>query len=208
MNIKEISKHFIKNVADKNKNSINKSLGEPRVIFYWNADSIGKELGLSSIDVDKVVEFLSEHGMLYWRHNYGTLRTLEITDKGCKWDYYESIFEEKLIVKTVMGDNFENISGTVINRSLVSNSFNKVRDQIDEESAKLLEYITLEVEKSGNKDAVDLMEGFHKEIQQPEPKKSILKNFWNGLVIAIPSLISNADKVMDIIEKIGKIIPF
>jgi hypothetical protein len=106
-----------------------------------------------------------------------------------------------------MGDKFINISGTVINRSNIKNSLNKVSSQIDDEAAQLLNRITFEVEKSGNKDAIENMEEFHREIQKPEPKKSLLKSFWNGVLIAIPALISNADKVLDIIEKISKALP-
>jgi uncharacterized phage infection (PIP) family protein YhgE len=106
-----------------------------------------------------------------------------------------------------MGDNFENISGTIINRSIVTNSLNKISHQLDDESADLLKKITQEVEKSGNNDAKDNMEEFHREIQKPEPKKSLLKSFWTGVVTAVPALISNADKVLSIIEKVGTIIP-
>ena len=106
-----------------------------------------------------------------------------------------------------MGDNFESISGTVINRSIVSNSFNKVKEQVGEEDARLLQQITEEVEKSGNKDAVENMEGYHQEIQKPETKKSLLKSFWNGVVTAVPALITNADKILNIIEKVGKMLP-
>ena len=111
------------------------------------------------------------------------------------------------INKVVMGDNFEHISGTVINRSIVTNSLNKVSQQLDDEAMQLLKRVTEEVEKSGNKDAVENMEEFHKEVQKPEPKKSLLKSFWNGVVTAVPALITNADKVMNIIEKVGNIIP-
>jgi len=51
------------------------------------------------------------------------------------------------------------------------------------------------------------MEEFHKELQKPEPKKSLLKSFWNGVVTAVPALITNADKVLNIIEKVGNIMP-
>ncbi len=118
-----------------------------------------------------------------------------------------SQFYQITINKVIMGDNFESISGTVINRSIVSNSFNKVKEQVGEEDARLLQQITEEVEKSGNKDAVENMEGFHQEIQKPEPKKSLLKSFWNGVVTAVPALITNADKILNIIEKVGKMLP-
>jgi hypothetical protein len=118
---------------------------------------------------------------------------------------YGSFLDFKII--NIMGDNFENISGTIINRSIVTNSLNKISHQLDDESADLLKKITQEVEKSGNNDAKDNMEEFHREIQKPEPKKSLLKSFWTGVVTAVPALISNADKVLSIIEKVGTIIP-
>lgn len=111
------------------------------------------------------------------------------------------------INKVVMGDNFEHISGTVINHSIVTNSLNKISQQLDEEAVQLLKKITEDVEKSGNKDAAENMEEFHKELQKPEPKKSLLKSFWNGVITAVPALITNADKVLNIIEKVGNIIP-
>lgn len=120
---------------------------------------------------------------------------------------YSNEFRDRIINNIYMGDKFENISGTVINRSLVTNSLNKVSQQLDDEAVQLLKRINQEVENSGNKEAVENMEEFHKELQAPEPKKSLLKSFWNGVVSAVPALITNADKVMNIIEKIGKVIP-
>lgn len=118
---------------------------------------------------------------------------------------YEDLLNIKIV--NIMGDNFENISGTVINRSIVNNSLNKASEILDKESLDLLKFITDEVEKSGNRDAIDNMEEFHKELQKPEPKKSLLKSFWTGVSTAIPSLLSNADKVLDIIEKVGTVLP-
>ena len=102
--------------------------------------------------------------------------------------------------KLIMGDYFENISGTVINRSLISDSFNT---GFDTEAAKLLQEITLVVEKSGDKNATELMTSFLEELQKPAPKKTLLKSLWNSITTAIPALISNTEKVVDIIEKVG-----
>jgi hypothetical protein len=106
----------------------------------------------------------------------------------------------------IFGDNIQNNSGTVINRSIVLNSFNKVKEMLGEDDARLLQQITEEVERSENKDAVEIMEGFHQELQKPEPKKSLLKSFWNGVVTAVPALITNTDKVLNIIEKVGNLL--
>lgn len=115
---------------------------------------------------------------------------------------FKDLFEFKIV--NIMGDNINNNSGTIVNRSVVKNSFNNVSGVLDNENVALLKSITSAVEQSGNKEAVEQMEAFNDELNKTEPKKSLLKAFWNGVVAAVPALISNADKVVDLIEKIGK----
>lgn len=108
---------------------------------------------------------------------------------------------------TIMGDNYSNNSNsTFIVRSTIANSFNKVSKISSEEDAKLISDITDEVLKSGDKEAIENMQSFHEEIQKEEPKKSALKAFWASIATAIPTLLVNSDKVLTIIEKIGKVI--
>jgi hypothetical protein len=112
-------------------------------------------------------------------------------------------FKQKII--NVMGDNYElkNIKGsTVIIKSKVENSFNKVKDQLGEETANVIKQIAEIVEKSKNAEARDLFDAFNEEINKPEPKKSILKSFWDGLSKVLPILASTAS----IVEKIMKIV--
>jgi len=151
MNVKEISRHFVKILADKDKekNSVFVSLGQPRTIFFWYANDIGKELGLEDYEVDKVVNFLAEHGLVYWRHNYGTLRTLELTDKGYKWEYYQSIFEDKPVAQNVTNNNTtitgnpgavivldsENVQVNIDNSSKIYNTFKEFLDQINKDDS-------------------------------------------------------------------------
>ncbi|MGV3556932.1 hypothetical protein [Larkinella arboricola] len=105
------------------------------------------------------------------------------------------------INKLVFGDNFEHVSGMIINRSIVTNSLNKVSQQLNDEAVQLLKGITEAVEKSGNNDATENLEEFYKELQNSKPKKSLLKSFWYGVVTAVPMLIIHTDRVMNIIEK-------
>jgi hypothetical protein len=46
------------------------------------------------------------------------------------------------------------------------------------------------VHKSGNAEAGQVFEAFNEELQKPEPKKSLLRTFWNGLAAALPTLLS------------------
>lgn len=101
MNIKETSKHFITILAkqDREKNQFRISMGEERNIFFWLAEPIASELGLDNYDVDKVIDFLSQNDMAHWRHK--SLRTIHLTDKGYKWEYYKSIFEDQQMAQNV-----------------------------------------------------------------------------------------------------------
>ena len=103
---------------------------------------------------------------------------------------------------SILGDSFHNISGsTIVSRSFVEHSFNRIRDQYDQETAEALEKVAQEVNKSGNKEAGELFTAFSEELQKPEPRKSLLCNMWNGLKEALPTLA----KLADVTEKITRL---
>ena len=100
------------------------------------------------------------------------------------------------------GDHFENIShSTIVNRSIVQKSFNKLARDYDDDTAQALQQLAEEIEKSGNREAAETFEAFNEELQKPEPKKSILRSLFNGITEALPALSS----MTDLIEKISKI---
>lgn len=91
------------------------------------------------------------------------------------------------------GDTFSNISNaTIINRSLVMDSMNKARGIGGEELARVLESVGLAIEQSGNREAGELFNHFNEELQRPEPRKSILKNAWDSIVSALPTVTAAA----------------
>jgi hypothetical protein len=103
---------------------------------------------------------------------------------------------------TMKGSVFQNIRGsTIINDSLIIGSFNKVRGELGEDIAKALLKAAEEIEKSGNKEAADLFNGFNEELQKPNPRKTILKSLWNGIERASPTIA----KLTDIVTKISKL---
>ncbi|KGF71507.1 hypothetical protein DO97_18100 [Neosynechococcus sphagnicola sy1] len=76
------------------------------------------------------------------------------------------------------GDVFQNITGsTIVNKSIVEASFNKVKEEFDSDTANALKVVAAEIEKAGNKEAAELFESFNEELQKPEPKRSVLRNF-------------------------------
>lgn len=97
------------------------------------------------------------------------------------------------------GDSFQDIKdSSIVNRSIVQASFNKVEEEFDSDTAKALKIVAAEIEKSGNKKAAELFEGFNEELQKPKPKRSVLHNLWNGIVKALPELTSLAEVVSKI----------
>jgi hypothetical protein len=204
MNIKEISRHFIKILADKDreKNSVFVSLGKPRTIFFWYANDIAKELGLDDYEVDKVINFLAEHELAYWRHNYGTLRTLELTDKGYKWEYYQSIFEDKPVTQHVTNKNTsitsspgavivlesENVQVNIDNSSKIYNTLKEFLDKLNEDNT---------VADETKKEFKEHIEQFDKDFKE---KKQPNKWQWSSFFDSAKNIAS----VADIAVKIGQ----
>lgn len=118
----------------------------------------------------------------------------------------EGIDHKKLqivIQELNMGDRFENIhNATIINRSLVEKSFNKIKSDYDEETANALKKVVAEIEKSGNKEAAENFDTFNEELQKPEPKKFVLRALWGGVTGALPSILQMTDVVTKILKLI------
>jgi len=101
----------------------------------------------------------------------------------------------------VMGDVFKDIqNATVINKSLVENSFNKVKTEHDEETSKALVEVAKFIEKSKNPAAGVLFDSFNQELNKSQPDKSKLKSFWEVLQNALPSIATISDSVAKIVR--------
>ena len=102
-----------------------------------------------------------------------------------------------------MGDTF-NIgpNSTVINRSSVVNSLNKVMPNFDGGSQAVLRGLTDKVLSSRNREAAELLEEFLSELNKRSPRKNILNSLLNGVVASLPSLAA----ATEIIENVRRII--
>jgi len=95
----------------------------------------------------------------------------------------------KLTLETIMGDKYENITNsTIINRSSLENAFNKIKEQVDEETANALLEVAEIVGQSNDSDASSLLDKFTDEVKSEEPDKLKLRQYWNGLVTVLPSV--------------------
>jgi hypothetical protein len=131
---------------------------------------------------------------------------LEVAQVALEYINKELSKTKQIQYYNIMGDiyDFKNASGfTFINKSVVENSFNKIKEQFDENTANVIKQIAEIVEKSSNNEAKELFEAFNKEINNPEPKKTLLKTFWTGLTTALPILASTASITASILKIIG-----
>jgi hypothetical protein len=100
-----------------------------------------------------------------------------------------------IIEKFIMGDTFENISNsTIINKSLVENSYNKISEQYGQQTGEALLKIAEFIHSSNDPAAGTLFDKFNEELRKPTPDKSLLKRIWSGIERVLPyiSTISNA----------------
>ncbi|HUV03034.1 MAG TPA: tetratricopeptide repeat protein [Desulfobacteria bacterium] len=99
----------------------------------------------------------------------------------------------------IMGDVtiLENIQdSTIINKSIVENSFNKVNEKYGEEVATAFLQIAAFIEKSKNREAGELFDTFNEELNKPEPKQLVLKRLWGGIEKALPAIATLSDAIV------------
>lgn len=105
----------------------------------------------------------------------------------------------QIIGEQIMGDKFENIrNATIISRSTVIDAFKVIKEQHDEDTADALATVAKEVENSGNQAAGTLFDSFNNELCAPNPDKSKLKQYWDGLVSVLPSVAQLTDAAVKI----------
>ncbi|GAA1882512.1 hypothetical protein [Asanoa iriomotensis] len=102
-------------------------------------------------------------------------------------------------VKVIMGDNYQNITGsTLVNRSLVQESFQQSVDRGDRAAAEALRTVADAIARAGNDVAADHLNAFNEELAKKRPNKALLKTFWTGLVAAMPAITQLTDAVAKI----------
>jgi small GTP-binding protein len=103
------------------------------------------------------------------------------------------IYAEEVVMG---GEVFKHIrNATIINKSVVENSFNKIKEGYGEDVAKALLQIARFIEKSKNKEAGELFDSFNEEINKQEPKKPMLKLIWEGIEKALPTITTLSEAV-------------
>ena len=110
--------------------------------------------------------------------------------------------QQTIVIKgdIYMGDVFKNINGaTIINDSIVKDSFNKVEKEHGEEVAKALLQIGEFIEKFGDLSAGILFDKFNEELNKNQPEKATLKKIWDGIEKTLPTIAT----ISEVIAKIA-----
>jgi hypothetical protein len=96
----------------------------------------------------------------------------------------------------IMGDSYKNIqNATIINRSIVENSFNKLRREHDEKVAEALVQIAEFIDKSGDINAATLFDKFNQELNKPDAEKYTLKKLWGSIENTLPTIAAISETV-------------
>jgi DNA-binding MarR family transcriptional regulator len=105
--------------------------------------------------------------------------------------------------KVHMGDVIKVGSNShLVNRSVVINSFSNVESKLAPEAREALGELVQLVLDSENREAEENLHGFLAELEQPEPRKGILKSLLSGVASALPSLVS----ATSLVENVRKLI--
>ena len=102
-------------------------------------------------------------------------------------DLYQEWPQPVSHTEIVMGDSFNNIQGTIINRSSLTNSFISV-NKIDPRIGDALRRAAEAIHQSGDREAGELFDQFTEELCKAEPRKSVLRSCWAAVQNALPTV--------------------
>ena len=222
-NLHEISRHYLRLVAeaDRVKNTdFMIDLNGGRTIYFWDARNFARQLGIDDFELNEVVRFLSAKGLLYWRHNYDTVKTVELTDKGFKWEFHESLLqheqeqESKVVnnISIVNNSGLVNVQGVLENVTQSIQSAPSLSGPKREELAGLFDQLKAELLRtptSHSEHAEVLAEqakDISEELKRPQPRDSMLRIKGSGLVEAAKALGSVLPAAMAIAKQIAEFI--
>jgi hypothetical protein len=95
-----------------------------------------------------------------------------------------------------VGDTFSNISNsTIVNRSLVSRSFQRLSEQGEPDAAATLQQLGEIIEQNDNQDAVEAFNALNEEIASGSPKKGVVRSLLSGIANALPTVAKVAESV-------------
>lgn len=93
-----------------------------------------------------------------------------------------------------MGDKFENITNsTIVNRSHVEHAFNRTEARLGDKVASAIVEIAQLIDQSGNAAAGAVFDEFITEVDRDQPDKSKLRQYWDGMVAILPSIVTLAE---------------
>jgi hypothetical protein len=125
------------------------------------------------------------------------IKTIQANGDLSVVDY--QFFSNNRFTSNVVGDVFRDINNaTIINRSSVEKSFNKVKWEYDEETSKALIKVAEFIENSKDPAAGALFNNSTEELSKPQPDKSMLKSFWSAIEKVLPAITTIAGTVTKI----------
>jgi predicted transcriptional regulator len=218
-----VSKRYLALVAEadrKANSAYTMGAMSSRNSYFWDARGFAKQLGLSDIELEGVVSFLSKRGLLYWHMKSTTMATVELSDKGFHWEKHEYLFDPEeegpAVVNNITITNNSGIINLQSTLTAVTQSISHA-DSLDSEAktrlTALFEEFTKQLE-SAPPDKVEAAEvaaeqakELAEELAKPKPRQSVLQIKGAGLIEAakavaavVPIALTTAKQIVEFIS--------
>lgn len=161
----------------------------------FTTTEIAEITGFSFEEVDEIIQLpLSDYNVIS-PYKSGDINTVyQISDKGYRYFARTNYVEEFQRLNNVnsqpanITNNFNGIhNSTIINNSTFTSAFNKI-NKSNTDLAKALEQLKTIIDSSGKTEAIDLFDSINEEIVKEQPRKSVLKGLWTGLLETLPAI--------------------
>ena len=199
-----VSKRFLALVAkaDREANSAY-VLGavSSRNCYFWDARGFAKELGLSNLELDEIVAFLTSRNLLYWRHKTNSMATVELSDKGFNWEKHDYLFEPEdggpEVINNITITNNSGIINLQSTLSEVTQSISladSLAPEAKERLTAMFSVFTKQLEGAPHDSAeaaevaAEQAKELAEELSKPKPRKAVLQIKGSGLIEAAKAL--------------------
>ncbi|NKM65296.1 hypothetical protein GFL58_30740 [Rhizobium leguminosarum bv. viciae] len=94
--------------------------------------------------------------------------------------------QEVVLGHVIQGNAGQVIVDSEVNRSTLANTVQSLESRCDMDISEFIRALSEVVTKSGNKEAVELVDQLNEELSRTEPRKSLMRLTWDNLVAVLP----------------------
>lgn len=88
----------------------------------------------------------------------------------------------------IQGNTGSIILDSTVDKFTLTNTIQIIKSRFDEDVTEFIRSLSDVVSKSGNKEAVELVDQLNEELSRPEPRTSLMRRSWENLVAILPAV--------------------